>query len=181
MWSFWERSFTNRGWHWQSAERGYGGRAAVQPSWSEQSGERLLLCHSLGPHLLPTSTLEAANAIVLLGGFASFVPAGAAGRRQAIALRGMEACLGTTEEGGMLQKFLERCAFPLPASALPAATLWPPKALPMALPMAPKPSPMLPARRPHRKNDGSPKQTSQGCRRGFLQERARRTSWHGTS
>ena len=123
VWSFWERSFTNRGWHWQSAERGYGGRAAVQPSWSEQSGERLLLCHSLGPHLLPTSTLEAADTIVLLGGFASFVSAGAAGRRQAIALRGMEARLGTAEEDGMLQKFLERCASPLPASALPAATL----------------------------------------------------------
>lgn len=123
VWSFWERCFTDKGWQWQSSDRGYGGQDAVEPSWSEQSRKRLLLCHSLGPHLLPARTLETADAIVLLGGFTSFVPAGPAGRRQAIALRGMEDRLGTAKEADMLQKFLERCASPLPASALPPPPL----------------------------------------------------------
>ena len=70
-------------------------------------------------HLLTPNTLGGAQAIVILGGFAAFVPPGASGRPQARALRGMSERLGTPEEGAMLRKFLDRCASPLPATALP--------------------------------------------------------------
>ena len=119
VWSFWQRAFEAAGWQWRSVDRGYGAEDCIQPSWSELSQKRLLICHSLGPHLLPPSTLAAADAIVLLGSFAVFVPAGAAGRRQAIALRGMATRLGTEEEGEMLKTFLQRCAAPSPPTALP--------------------------------------------------------------
>ena len=119
VWSFWQRAFEAAGWQWRSVDRGYGTEDCIQPSWSRHSQQRLLICHSLGPHLLPSCTLEAADAIVLLGSFTVFVPEGTAGRRQAIALRGMAARIGTEQEGEMLKAFLQRCAAPWPPTALP--------------------------------------------------------------
>jgi len=119
IWRTWQRDFEAQGWQWQSAERGYGGQPCLLPSWSGQARRRLVICHSLGLHLLTPSTLGGAQAIVILGGFAAFVPPGASGRPQSRALRGMAERLGTPEEGAMLRKFLDRCASPLPATALP--------------------------------------------------------------
>ena len=119
IWRNWQRDFEAQGWQWQSAERGYGGLPCLLPSWSGQARRRLVICHSLGLHLLTPSTLGGAQAIVILGGFTAFVPPGASGRPQARALRGMADRLGTPEEEAMLQKFLDRCASPLPAEALP--------------------------------------------------------------
>ena len=45
--------FEAAGWQWRSVDRGYGTEDCIQPSWSELSQKRLLICHSLGPHLLP--------------------------------------------------------------------------------------------------------------------------------
>ena len=119
VWKAWQRGFEAQGWQWQSAERGYGGQPCLQPIWSQQDQQRLIICHSLGLHLLSPSTLAAAEAIVILGGFTAFVPPGGSGRRQARALRGMAERLGTPEEGAMLRTFLDRCASPMPATALP--------------------------------------------------------------
>tara|TARA_B100001057_G_scaffold42014_1_gene37625 strand:- start:226 stop:918 length:693 start_codon:yes stop_codon:yes gene_type:complete len=119
IWRTWKRDFEAHGWQWQSADRGYGGQPWLRPSWSGQAGQRLVICHSLGLHLLTPSTLAAAQAIVILGGFAAFVPPGASGRPQARALRSMADLFGTPEEGAMLRKFVDRCASPLPATALP--------------------------------------------------------------
>ena len=119
IWRTWQRSFEALGWRWQSVEQGYSGQQPYQPCWAADVGQRLLISHSLGVHMLPASVLADAQAIVLLAGFSAFVPPGATGRGQAVALRGMAARLGTPREDEMLQKFLERCAAPLPASALP--------------------------------------------------------------
>ena len=119
IWRTWQRDFEAQGWQWQSAERGYGGLPCLLPSWSGQARRRLVICHSLGLHLLTPSTLAAAQAIVILGGFTAFVPPGASGRPQARALRSMADLFGTPEEGAMLRKFVDRCASPLPATALP--------------------------------------------------------------
>ena len=119
VWKAWQRGFETQGWQWQSAERGYGGQPSLQPIWSQQDQQRLLICHSLGLHLISPSTLAAAQAVVILGGFTAFVPPGGSGRRQARALRGMAERLGTPEEGTMLRTFLDRCASPMPATALP--------------------------------------------------------------
>ena len=119
VWRSWQRRFEALGWHWDAVERGYGQRQPHQPTWTEQPGQRLVIVHSLGMHLLPESVLRRADAVVILAGFAAFVPGGAAGRALAVALKGMASCLGTADESGMLRKFLNRCASPLPLSALP--------------------------------------------------------------
>lgn len=106
-----------RGWTWQSGDRGYGPCAPEQPLWQGE-GPRVLVGHSLGPHLLPPALLRRADAVVLLASFGRFVPAGAAGRPLLAGLRTMAQQLQGPEAQAMLRRFLERAAAPQPLSAL---------------------------------------------------------------
>ena len=123
VWMLWSRHFEQRGWQWLSGERGYGSRSAQIPAWMDGSTRRLVICHSLGFHLLPASVLSVATDLVLLGGFACFAPEGVQGRRLKTALKGMAQALGTDQETAMLQRFLDRAASPFPLSALPPNAL----------------------------------------------------------
>ncbi|MCS5691163.1 alpha/beta hydrolase [Cyanobium sp. FGCU-6] len=125
-WDVLRRDLTAPGWHWSCGERGYGGRTPGLPAWAP-SGRRLLIGHSMGPHLLPPSLLAQAEAVVLLASFARFVPPGREGRRLQKALAGMAAQL---EEGPeehesaqraqqLLQTFLQQAAAPDPPELLP--------------------------------------------------------------
>ncbi len=123
-WKPWQRHFEHQGWHWQSGERGYGAFPPVQPRWQETTGctaaRRVVIGHSLGPHLVEAEVLGCATDVVLLTSFGRFVPAGAAGRALRSALMGMHNALGSDGERAMLERFLARAALPAPASALPA-------------------------------------------------------------
>ncbi|SBO44606.1 alpha/beta hydrolase [Cyanobium sp. NIES-981] len=110
------------GWSWQSGERGYGSIPPMVPGWRGGS-PRVVIAHSLGPHLLPAAVLEQADTVVLLASFGRFVPEGAAGRPVRRALEGMERCLRGVDPTPMLQSFLERAADPQPWSALPETVL----------------------------------------------------------
>jgi pimeloyl-[acyl-carrier protein] methyl ester esterase len=111
---------------WHCGERGYGGEPPVAPSWGPH-GRRVLLGHSLGPHLLPPEVLARAEAVILLAGFGRFVPEGRAGRPCRTALAGMAAALadGPDEASAaaraqaMLAAFLARVAAPDPLELLP--------------------------------------------------------------
>ena len=70
VWRAWQQRFEARGWHWDAIERGYGQREPHQPSWAELPGQRLVIAHSLGLHLLPEPVLQQADAVVSLAGFA---------------------------------------------------------------------------------------------------------------
>ena len=84
-WAPWERHFSRQGWLWQSGERGYGHRSAYEPSWAETNmaqpkrARRVVIGHSLGPHLLSTAVLNQATDVVLLASFGRFVPTGPEG------------------------------------------------------------------------------------------------------
>ena len=106
VWRGWQRRFKALGWHWDAVERGYGQREPHQPTWTEQPGQRLVIAHSLGVHLLPENVLRTADAVVRLAGIAAFDPAGAAGRTLAVALKGMASCLGTADESLMLLRHI---------------------------------------------------------------------------
>jgi len=110
----------DRGWAWQSGERGYGERAPHHPHWRE-GGRRVVIAHSLGPHLLPAEVLAGAEAVVLLASFGRFVPPGKAGRRLRAALEGMGAALSEAEAArAMLHRFLVEAAAPDPIEAMAA-------------------------------------------------------------
>ncbi|MEB3271767.1 MAG: alpha/beta hydrolase [Synechococcus sp.] len=118
-WEPWRQVFDRQGWTWQSGERGYGGAAPRWPLWQPQ-GLRVVIAHSLGPHLLPATVLATAEAVVLLASFGRFVPPGPAGRRLRQALTTMERQLDHPETASaMLHSFLVQAAAPEPVTLLP--------------------------------------------------------------
>ena len=129
-WAPWERHFSHLGWIWQSGERGYGNRRSCNPSWAEPpSGDaspcmarqrRVVIAHSLGPHLINPSVLDQATDVVLLASFGRFVPEGPEGRAIRTGLRGMQTAIGGPGETTMLRTFLKRAAQPAEVGGLPA-------------------------------------------------------------
>jgi pimeloyl-[acyl-carrier protein] methyl ester esterase len=125
-WAPWQSATSARPTIWRCGERGYGGADPVAPRW-EDAGRRVVLAHSLGPHLLAPEVLADAEAVVLLASFGRFVPPGRSGRRLQTALAGMAAAL---EDGpdeataarraqALLADFLARAASPDPVALLP--------------------------------------------------------------
>lgn len=118
-WQPWCDAFANRGWSWQSGERGYGEASAVSPHWRD-GGRRVVIAHSMGPHLVPGEVLAAADAVVLLASFGRFVPPGSAGRRLRSALEQMARQLESPESArAMLRHFMRNAAAPESADLLP--------------------------------------------------------------
>jgi pimeloyl-[acyl-carrier protein] methyl ester esterase len=118
QWQPWREAASALGWGWQSGERGYGPLLPAQPSWRE-GGRRVVIAHSLGPHLLEASVLARAEAVVLLASFGRFVPPGRGGRALRTALEGMAAALADPSEArAMLRRFLSKAAAPDPMEAM---------------------------------------------------------------
>lgn len=118
-WVPWSAAFAARGWSWQSGERGYGAAEPLLPAW-RADGRRVVIAHSLGPHLLPDPLLADAEAVVLLASFGRFVPPGPPGRRLRSALEGMASQLAEPASARqMLQAFLRTAAAPESADLLP--------------------------------------------------------------
>ena len=119
LWNHWRRMLEPQGWAWQSAERGYGPAPMHIPQWHSTPGERVVIAHSLGLHLLPGDRLNEATAVVLLGCFTTFAEAGKAGRATRAGLQGMQAALGSASEQDMLRRFFNKASAPLSVDAFP--------------------------------------------------------------
>lgn len=124
-WAPWVPLAEQRGWSIACGERGYGRLQPAMPAWHPASERRIVIGHSLGPHLLPEAIWRQATATVLLASFAAFVPPGRQGRLLNTALRGMAAQLraGEAETASMLSDFRARVADPFPAALLPPGPL----------------------------------------------------------
>lgn len=122
-WEAWRMKTEPQGWRWHCGERGYGAFAPHHPTWPTDlrpNTLRVVIGHSLGPHLLAPESLAQANAIVLLASFAAFVPPDRTGRRVQRALAGMTDKLETQDEArDMLHKFFAKAAAPESADLLP--------------------------------------------------------------
>jgi pimeloyl-[acyl-carrier protein] methyl ester esterase len=119
-WDPWLPIWQARGWGYSCGERGYGNNAVVEPSWPGESGPRVVIAHSLGPHLLPGAVLQQADALVLLTSFGRFVPPGRDGRSLRSALESMANALAGPNPGAMLQTFLQQVAAPATPALLQA-------------------------------------------------------------
>ena len=106
------------GWSWHGPDRGYGTLPARDAGWDPAGRRRVVVAHSLGPHLLPAAVLAEAEAIVLLASFGRFIPPGRDGRRLEEALAGMTAALAGGDAEAMLSRFLAEAAAPQPLSRL---------------------------------------------------------------
>lgn len=119
-WDPWLASWASHGWRWSCGERGYGDAEPCTPAWDGEPGLKLVIAHSLGPHLLPPALLAEADAVVLLTSFGRFVPEGRSGRAVRAALDAMARELAGDDPQGMLRTFLSRVAAPEPAASLQA-------------------------------------------------------------
>ncbi|MFM7361346.1 MAG: alpha/beta fold hydrolase [Cyanobium sp.] len=132
-WEPWRQATAGRPWSWNCGERGYGGRPPAQPRW-QGKGKRVLIGHSMGPHLLPPELIAEAEAVVLLASFGRFVPPGREGRSMTAALAAMATALADGPEEAsarervraLLTTFLATAASPDPASLLPPGPADPP-------------------------------------------------------
>ncbi len=121
-WETWRTTTAPLGWRWHAGERGYGELPPQTPAWppASDAGRRVVIGHSLGPHLVPPDVLQEAHAVVLLASFAAFVPPGRGGRRTRAALAGMAACLNDEERAHtMLGDFMIKVAAPQSPDLLP--------------------------------------------------------------
>ncbi len=116
-WDLWRDYFQAKKWHWQNGERGYGHLLPQSPSWKldfdlKVHKRRVVISHSLGPHLLNKRVLKNATDVVLLGSFSRFLPEGLANRSLITGLKGMKQQLGTSQEKLMLKSFLTKACYP---------------------------------------------------------------------
>ncbi len=110
-WQPWERYFLKTGWQWFNGERGYGNLPPNNPSWtkkysSQVSPKRVIIGHSLGPHLLSKEILSKATHIIFLGSFARFIPKRQDNKLLIATLKKMRNSLGSSNEEKMLNNFL---------------------------------------------------------------------------
>ena len=121
-WEAWRPVTEPLGWRWVTGERGYSELPPRRAAWTESSAEtrRLVMGHSLGPHLVPPEVFSRAEAVVLLASFATFVPPGREGRRVRAALAGMAGCLDHEARArAMLTTFMHKVAAPQSPDLLP--------------------------------------------------------------
>lgn len=122
-WTPWAALAEQRGWLLRCAERGYGQLEPQQPGWDPDATQRVVIGHSLGPHLLPAALWQQATAAVLLASFSAFVPPGREGRPVAAAVRGMAARLAAGDTTGLLNDFFVQVASPFSPERLPDGPL----------------------------------------------------------
>ncbi len=128
FWGQWENFFSKHHWEWQSGERGYGKLPLHIPSWQSldkesNNDQRVVIAHSLGPHLLNREIHANSTHLVLLASFSSFVPKGSNQRVLLKALQGMQNLLGTDREKKMLTDFLVKASYPESYLSLPKGPL----------------------------------------------------------
>jgi len=123
FWLPWIRATEETGWRWSCGERGYGQLEPKEPAWDSPEvadARRVVICHSLGLHLLAPSVLERATDVVLLASFGRFLPLGRRGQRLRAALDRMLALLDNEANArGMITTFLANAASPLSLQLLP--------------------------------------------------------------
>tara|TARA_Y100001968_G_scaffold214785_1_gene197592 strand:+ start:8357 stop:9073 length:717 start_codon:yes stop_codon:yes gene_type:complete len=127
-WAKWQKYFNKNGWIWHSHERGYGEIDPKEANWSNNKvtgclNKQILICHSLGLHLIKKEILEKATHIILLSSFSRFIPTSENNRSIIFALERMKRALGSLEEKTMIRKFLQKSCKPYPLTMSPSRLL----------------------------------------------------------
>ena len=116
--SFWDSykvEFQKNGWHWQNNERGYFSKNVTQSNWIKNNSNeqiKMILCHSLGFHLIQENLLYEASHIVFINSFNNFLPS--SNKRNLIyrSLKRMEEKIMSFEAEEMLKEFIRRSFCP---------------------------------------------------------------------
>ena len=112
--SFWDSykiEFPKNQWHWQDNERGYFSKNATQSKWIKNnlnSHIKLVLCHSLGFHLIQGNLLYEASHVVFINSFNNFLPSSKKRNLINRSLKRMEKKIMLFEAEVMLKEFIRR-------------------------------------------------------------------------
>ncbi len=117
IWKPWEIYFKKKGWLWQNNDRGYGFNPAKEAKWIHKNNDnshsrKVIICHSLGAHLINPTIFKEATDVILLSSFGRFIMEDRESRSVKVALQGMQKAFGSQSESKMLFNFLEKAFSP---------------------------------------------------------------------
>ena len=116
--SFWDSykvEFQKHGWYWQNNERGYFSKKINQSKWIKDNLKdqiKMILCHSLGFHMLKKNFLDEASHIVFINSFNNFLPRSKNRNLIYRTLKRMEKKIMSFEAEEMLKEFIHRSFSP---------------------------------------------------------------------
>ena len=116
--SFWDSykiEFQKNQWHWQDNERGYFSKNVNQSKWIKNNLDdqiKMVLCHSLGFHLIQRNLLDEASHVVFINSFNNFLPSGKKRNLIYRSLKRMEKKIMSFEAEDMLKEFIYRSFLP---------------------------------------------------------------------
>ena len=115
FWDIYKIEFQKNGWHWQNNERGYFSKPIKQAKWIKNNLNdqiKMILCHSLGFHLLQGNLLDEASHVVFINSFNNFLPSSKKRNLIYRSLKRMEKKITRLETEGMLKEFIRRSFAP---------------------------------------------------------------------
>ena len=116
--SFWDSykiEFQKNRWYWQDNERGYFSKNVNQSKWIKNNLNdqiKMVLCHSLGFHLIERNILDEATHVVFINSFCNFLPSNKKRNLIYRSLKRMEKKIMTLEAEEMLKEFIHRSFSP---------------------------------------------------------------------
>jgi len=116
--SFWDTykvEFQKNGWLWQNNERGYYSKNINESQWIKNNLNnqvKMVLCHSLGFHLIQENILNEASHIVFINSFNNFLPSSKKRNLIYKSLKKMEKKIISLETEDMLKEFIRRSFLP---------------------------------------------------------------------
>ena len=115
MWNKVKEEFIRQNWIWQDNNRGYYSDPQVKVNWIKDDSEnnkKVVICHSLGIHLIGKEILREASHIVLINSFYNFIPSNNESKITMRTLLRMEKKINSGEVRFMLKEFISRSFMP---------------------------------------------------------------------
>ena len=115
FWDSYKEEFQQNGWHWQNNERGYFSKNINQSKWIKSNlnnSMKMVLCHSLGFHLIQKNLLNEASHVVFINSFNNFLPLSKKRNLIYRTLKRMEQKITSFEAEEMLKEFISRSFSP---------------------------------------------------------------------
>ena len=115
MWNKVKEEFIRQNWIWQDNNRGYYSDPHVKVNWIKDDSEnnkKVVICHSLGIHLIGKEILREASHIVLINSFYNFIPSNNESKIIMRTLLRMEKKINSGEVRFMLEEFISRSFMP---------------------------------------------------------------------
>ena len=115
MWNKVKEEFIRQNWIWQDNNRGYYSDPHVKVNWIKDDSEnnkKVVICHSLGIHLIGKEILREASHIVLINSFYNFIPSNNESKITMRTLLRMEKKINSGEVRFMLDEFISRSFMP---------------------------------------------------------------------